>query len=61
MTTLLDAPALPVNLGDQLRAWAQSTKNIQGLLGDLVPTSAIGVAETMADEMDAAFKQLFES
>ena len=62
MTTLMDAPTLEVaSLGEQLREWAESTKSIQSLLLDLVPTSAIEVAESMADELDASYKQLFTS
>jgi len=62
MTTLMDAPTFEtVSLGDQLRAWAETTKSIHSLLADVVPSSAIGVAESMAEELDAAYKQLFRS
>jgi hypothetical protein len=56
------ASVLELSPADQLRTWAMSTRRVQPLLANLglkVPTTAIGVAETMADELDAAYQRPF--
>ena len=56
------ASVLESSPADQLRTWATSTRRVQSLLANLglrVPLSAIGVAESMADELDASYERLF--